>query len=325
MKKIVILGIGASMFFLGSCVESSQKYKSLQVRLDSLSTVHIMQNSEMESMLADLNDISAGMQSLRDAERLLTMETINENKANSKSKQQLNQLKKDVQAITEAIASYKEQISKLEGKNKSQSAEFKRLIAGLNAELDQRTQKLNEITKQLAEKNQQLAVKTEEVANLTENVEALDKANKSQQMTINEQDMAIHQGHYLIGNRKELKEAEVISRQGIFCPPIVSSQAQKADFTDLDIREMKVIPLNSKKAKLLSVHPADSYTLETGEDGNMTLKINDENNFWKQTKYLVVMIFKSVSDEKIAFNLSILLYFSVLTLLTEMFISCAIC
>ena len=283
MKKIVILGIGASMFFLGSCVESSQKYKSLQARLDSLSTVHIMQNSEMESMLADLNDISAGMQSLRDAERLLTLETINENKANSKSKQQLNQLKKDVQAITEAIASYKEQISKLEGKNKSQSAEFKRLIAGLNAELDQRTQKLNEITKQLAEKNQQLAVKTE-------NVEALDKANKSQQMTINEQDMAIHQGHYLIGNRKELKEAEVISRQGIFCPPIVSSQAQKANFTDLDIREMKVIPLNSKKAKLLSVHPADSYTLETGEDGNMTLKINDENNFWKQTKYLVVMI-----------------------------------
>ena len=57
------------------------------------------------------------------------------------------------------------------------------MIAGLNAELDQRTQKLNEITKQLAEKNQQLAVKTEEVANLTENVEALDKANKSQQMT----------------------------------------------------------------------------------------------------------------------------------------------
>ena len=157
------------MFFLGSCVESSQKYKSLQSRLDTLSTVHIMQNSEMESMLADLNDISAGMQSLRDAERLLTLETINENKDNSKSKQQLNQLKKDVQAITEAIASYKEQISKLEGKNKSQSAEFKRLIAGLNAELDQRTQKLNEITKQLAEKNQQLAVKTEEVANLTEN------------------------------------------------------------------------------------------------------------------------------------------------------------
>ena len=67
--------------------------------------------------------------------------------------------KKTYRLLPKAIASYKEQISKLEGKeNKSQSAEFKRLIAGLNAELDQRTQKLNEITKQLAEKNQQLAV-----------------------------------------------------------------------------------------------------------------------------------------------------------------------
>ncbi len=290
MKKLIILGIGASLFFLNGCVEKSQKYKSLQARLDSLSAVQVAQNAEMESMLADLNDISAGMQSLRDAEHLLTLEAANENKANNKSKQQLNQLKKDVKAITEAIASYKEQISKLESKNKTQSAEFKRLIASLNAELDLRAQKIDEITKQLGEKNQLLAAKTEEVAHLTENVEALDKTNKSQQMTINEQDMTIHQGHYLIGSRKELRDSEVISRQGIFCPPIVSSQAQKANFIDVDIRETKEIPLNNKKAKLLSVHPAESYTLETGEDGNMILKISDENSFWKQTKYLVVMV-----------------------------------
>ena len=290
MKKLIILGIGAYLFFLNGCVEKSQKYKSLQARLDSLSAVQVAQNAEMESMLADLNDISAGMQSLRDAEHLLTLEAANENKANNKSKQQLNQLKKDVKAITEAIASYKEQISKLESKNKTQSAEFKRLIASLNAELDLRAQKIDEITKQLGEKNQLLAAKTEEVAHLTENVEALDKTNKSQQMTINEQDMTIHQGHYLIGSRKELRDSEVISRQGIFCPPIVSSQAQKANFIDVDIRETKEIPLNNKKAKLLSVHPAESYTLETGEDGNMILKISDENSFWKQTKYLVVMV-----------------------------------
>lgn len=290
MKKLIILGIGASLFFLNGCVEKSQKYKSLQARLDSLSAVQVSQNAEMESMLADLNEISAGMQSLRDAEHLLTLEAANENKANNKSKQQLNQLKKDVTAITEAIASYKEQISQLESKNKTQSAEFKKLIASLNAELDLRAQKIDEITKQLGEKNQLLAAKTEEVANLTENVEALDKTNKSQQMTINEQDMTIHQGHYLVGTRKELRDSEVISRQGIFCPPIVSSQAQKANFIDVDIREMKEIPLNNKKAKLLSVHPAESYTLEAGEDGNMILKISDENSFWKQTKYLVVMV-----------------------------------
>lgn len=290
MKKFIVLGIGASMFFLGSCVESSQKYKDLQARLDSLNVVYTAQNAEMESMFADLNDISAGMQSIRDAEHLLTLQAEKENKAGSKSKQQMAQLKSDIQALTEAIASYKSQISKLEGKNKSQSAEFKRLIANLNAELEDRSQKLDELTRQLTEKNQLLADKTKEAEELAQNVDALDKETKTQRVTITEQDQAIHHANYLLGSRKELKEAGVISRQGIFCPPIVSSQAQNADFISIDVRETKSIPLNVKKAKVLSVHPADSYTLEAGEDGNLILKINDENVFWKQTKYLVVML-----------------------------------
>lgn len=290
MRKFIVLGIGVALFLMSSCVENSRKYKDLQARLDSLSTVYTAQNTEMEEMFAELNDISAGMQSLRDAEHLLTLEAEKEGKASTKSKQQLARLKNDVVAITEAIEGYKAQIAKLEKRNKAQSAEFKRLITSLNQELDLRAEKINEITTQLAEKNQQLAVKTQEVENLTQNVEALDKANKNQQMTINEQDAAIHQGHYLLGSRKELKEAGVISRQGIFCPPIVSSQAQQADFATLDIREMKNIPLNTKKAKVLSVHPKEAYTLEAGEDGNLVLKINDESNFWKQTRYLVVMI-----------------------------------
>ena len=54
MKKIVILGIGASMFFLGSCVESSQKYKSLQARLDSLSTVHTVSYTHLRENGSEL-------------------------------------------------------------------------------------------------------------------------------------------------------------------------------------------------------------------------------------------------------------------------------
>lgn len=290
MKKFIVFGIVASMFLMCSCVESSQKYKNLQARVDSLSAITTAQNQEMESMFSDINDITAGMQSLRDAEHLLTLEAEKENKTGSKSKQQLARLKSDVQAITEAIAGYKSQIAKLESKNKNQSAEFKRMIANLNAELDLRSEKIVEITNQLAATNKELAIKVEEVKHLTQNVDSLDRESKSQKMTITEQDQTLHLANYLIGSRKSLKEAGVISRQGIFCPPIVSSQVENADFVQVDVREIKSIPLNNKKAKVLSVHSSDSYSLETDEEGSLVLKISDENAFWKQTKYLVVMV-----------------------------------
>lgn len=289
MKKFIVLGLGISLFLMSSCVENSQKYKALLMRADSLNAIAMQQNQEMEQLLADVNNLTAGMQSLREAEHLLTLETEKENKG-SKSKQQIARLKNDIQAISEAIAGYKTQIAKLEGKSKSQSAEFKRMIANLNAELELRSEKINEITGQLAATNKELAVKVEEVKILTQNVDSLDKESKTQQITIAEQDQAIHMANYLIGTRKELKDAAVISRQGIFCPPIVSSQVQNADFISIDIREVKNIPLNNKKAKVLSAHPVDSYALEADEEGNLVLKINDENVFWKQTKYLVVMV-----------------------------------
>ena len=249
-----------------------------------------VQTGEMEKMFADINDISVGMQSLREAEQLLLLEAEKEGKMSTRSKKQLEQLKNDIQAIKEAIAGYRLQINQLEKKNRVQSVEFNRMITNLKAELEVRDEKIEEITAQLATKNKELAAKVAEVKNLTENVAALDKTSKEQRMTIAEQDQTIHKAYYLIGSRKALKEANVISRQGILCPPIVSSQAQKADFIQFDIREMVSIPLNAKKVKVLSVHPTESYTLEKDGEGNLVLKINDVERFWKQTRYLVVMV-----------------------------------
>ena len=289
MKKI-FLSIGIfSLLFLGSCVESSQKYKTLVAKYDSLNTVNTNQNAEMENILSGLNEITAGMQSIRDAEHLLALESAKDQKTNT-TKEQITKLKDDINALSGAISTYKDQIAKLEKQNKSQSAQFKKLIAGLNEELDQSKTKVQEMTRLLAEKEKELGIKNQQIAELNQNVSNLQEESTSQKETISKQDADIHTGHYLIGSRKNLKAANVISRQGIFCPPIVSTQAQNARFENIDIRETKSIALNSKKAKILSAHPAKSYTLEADENGMQKLNINDENAFWKQTKYLVVMI-----------------------------------
>lgn len=278
------------LLLMGACVESSSKYKNLQARADSLAQVAATQTREMETVLAGINDISSGIESLRDAEQILTLEAATESRGKAKSRQELQRLQLDVQAMTEAIANYRAQIDELQGKNKTQSAQFQRMIANLKAELAQREERLAELTDQLAATNKELAVKVAEVKELAQDVDSLDRESKAQQMTIAEQDRTLHQGNYLIGTRKELKDAGVISRQGIFCPPIVSLQVENAGFTPLDVRETQSIALGSKKAKVLSSHPAEAYALEEGEDGNLVLKIKDADNFWRQTRYLVLMV-----------------------------------
>ena len=76
-------------------------------------------------------------------------------------------------ALSDAIAGYKEKIAKLEGTNKRQSAEFKKLIAGLNEELAIRDQKINEINQILAAKEKELGIKTQQIAELNQNVRNL--------------------------------------------------------------------------------------------------------------------------------------------------------
>ena len=281
-------GIVSTLCF-SSCIENSQKYKTLLARHDSLNTLARNQHAEMESLYAGLNEITAGMQSLREAEQLLALEAANEQKGND-AKAQIFSLKKDIQNISNAIHTYKEQVNKLEKQNKRQSAEFKKLIAGLNEELEKRNEKIKEISQLLTAKEKELGLKTQQIAALHQDVKNLQAESTEQKMTLMRQDKALHTGYYLLGSRKALKEANVISRQGIFCPPIVSSQAQKAHFVNIDVRETKSFPLNTKKAKILSTHPEDSYSIESLDNGMQTLKINDENAFWKQTKYLVVMI-----------------------------------
>ncbi|MDR2129680.1 MAG: hypothetical protein LBP56_00700 [Odoribacteraceae bacterium] len=286
MKKLVLVISVFSFLFLSGCVERSAKYKALQARLDSVQIASNTQVGEIESLLNGLNEISAGMQALREAEQLLVLESSPDQQGNAQGK--IAALKSDLHTLTGAIASYKEQIAKLEASGKRQSAEFRRLIANLKAEVAQKETRINELSAQLAEKERELGLKNAEISNLNKSVADLQQESASQKSTIFAQDKSIHLGHYLLGSKKSLKEKNVVVRKGLFSPLSVSSQVPEAQFTDVDIREVKSIPLNSKKAKVLSLHPTGSYTVTAGADKQLTLTITDVEKFWKQTKYLVV-------------------------------------
>ena len=109
------------------------------------------------------------------------------------------------QALSDAIAGYKEKIAKLEGTNKRQSAEFKKLIAGLNEELAIRDQKINEINQILAAKEKELGIKTQQIAELNQNVSNLQEESTSQKETISKSRQITQHDPLLVRFQKEFK------------------------------------------------------------------------------------------------------------------------
>ena len=61
-------------------------------------------------------------------------------------------------------------------------------------------------------------------------------------------------------------------------------------FTQIDIRTDKEIKLYSKRAELLTTHPAGSYELVKDAKGQLTLKITNPSQFWSVSRYLVIQV-----------------------------------
>ena len=71
---------------------------------------------------------------------------------------------------------------------------------------------------------------------------------------------------------------------------MLQSNFNKNYFTKIDIRVDKEIKLYSKDAKMLTAHPASSYTLTQDNNKQYVLRITNPQVFWSTSKYLVVLV-----------------------------------
>lgn len=289
MKKVVFATcICAAM--LASCGQNSADYKKLKAENDSLRIENTKSQAEMDEMLATLNEVETDIQSIRDAENYLNMQQ----QSGDLAKSNREQIKDNMQLISETLKKNKQQISELQDKMKRsgiQSAALKKTIDRLSSELDQKATMIVTLQEDLAKKNIRIQELDETVASLNEDVENLATTAKAQSEKISSQDKALNTAYYCFGTSKELKDQKILSGGGLFSKSkALQSGFNKDYFISIDIREVKEIPLFAGKAKLKSNNPEGSYEFVKDEDGNLTLKITDTKAFWSLGKYLVIEV-----------------------------------
>lgn len=289
MKKLVFMLLSAGVFV--SCnVKNSDEYKALQARTDSLELVNAKGNAELTEVMGIINEVEANFSQIKEAEKYLTIESKGKGEMNLDTK---NRVKENFQMINDILTKNKQDIAALTNRLKGASGDLgglRKTIERLNAELELRTTTITELQESLSVRDKQIAELTSNLQSLSGNVEQLSNKVDTQASTIKEQDKALNTAFYVFGTSKELKEAKIVSGGFLSSPKVLKESIDKSKFISIDIRDLQAIPVYAKKAKILSEHPKDSYSLDKDSNNQIVVNIKDYKKFWSLTQYLVIEV-----------------------------------
>lgn len=283
MKKLMTVVACAMMMF--SCAteqKNNAEAEQAQARIDSLQRIVDQKDNEVNDMMATLNEIQEGFRIINAAEGKVTL--IKDGEATNKAEQ----IRQSIRNISAAMQHNRELISKLQQQVRQSSVrgeQLKATIESLVAQLADKDTQLRQLQAELQQKDIHIAELDQTVSNLSNDVTQLKEESSNKSETISAQDKQINTAYYVFGTKKEL-EGQNIYHKG----KVLQSSFNKNYFTKIDIRIDKEIKLYSKSAKILTIHPASSYTLTQDANKQYVLRITNPQQFWSASKYLVVLV-----------------------------------
>lgn len=279
--------LATGLLFSCKDVKESKEYKDLQAQRDSLLMASSASDAQTKEMMDVISEVEANFAKIREAEKYLSTESAQTGEMNQSTKQRVAE---NFQMINEVLMKNRAQIDQLNKKLASSSSKNTTQIAALKTTIDNLTKQLEASATRLTELQGELAKRDEKIAALSNDVSSLQQETKSQSETIQTQDKSLHTAYYVFGTSSELKEQKILSGGFLQSTKVMKDTFNKDYFLKIDIREVTQIPLYAKKAKVWSTHPAGTYQLDKGSDGNLIFRVTDTQRFWSLTKFLVIEV-----------------------------------
>lgn len=282
MKKLFFMVCCAALLMTGCKDGKNAPGQASVQQTDSLNDVIAQKDSEINEMMGTLNDIEEGFRLINEAENRVAL--LKNGEGTSKKQN----LKENIQFIAERMKQNRELIAKLQKQLESSTlkgGQLKKTIDNLTAQLEEKDKQLLALREELDKKDIHISELDETIGNLNTNVSNLSADNQQKAETINAQDKQLNTAWYVFGTKKELKGQHILEGG-----KVINGNFNKNYFTKVDIRNTTEIKLYSKSAKLLTAHPASSYSLTHDASKQYVLRITNPQIFWSTSKYLVVLV-----------------------------------
>ena len=241
-------------------------------------------DSLINETLKTFDTIEKELNLIKEKEHIITINSSN----NDFSQDKKNKILNDIAYIGTLLENNKRKIAKLNDQLKKFGVELQGLkdkIAQLETDLQQRQIDIIDLKNILEKKEVEIS-------------ELNNKVNEQQLIIVNEgeiianQTFELNKAFVVYGTKKELLNKGIINKSGGFLGLGRKENLTFSNslFKQVDLTQLKSIPVNSKNAKLVTDHPVDSY--EFKYDGKMisSIEINNPSEFWKASKYVVIQI-----------------------------------
>ena len=284
-------------FFLSlitiSCVSNSETVSEESRRIDSLQSVLSSKDQAINSLeFQKLNDDSIVnlyalyIQKIKDnINEINKQELIIKNNKNNP-----DFIEKDT---TDIIKSIKILSKKLQ-ENESMILALNNAVKLEKDKNSQFVSKVTDLREEIAQSNREVYYLKEELNSMNASFEAIFKKYNLQNKKISDLNQKLNEVAYVIGSKSELLDNGVLTKSGgligIGKTRKLNSDLNTDYFTYVSKYKFQNIPLGYKTVRLMTAHPTSSYRLSTSNEIIDSLIIINQDDFWRNSKFLVVEV-----------------------------------
>jgi uncharacterized coiled-coil protein SlyX len=283
----IILVVTGIIFYSLYHHEHKLMLSQMETQKDSLTGKITARDSVIVEWVTTFSEIERNIAMIKEKEHIISMNSSN----NELSKDKRQQVLDDIQYINSLLEQNKQKIASLTAQLKKSGGTIKALenkIIELEASVKQSESEISDLKSTLVAKNFEIDQLNTQNADLQYAVVQKDEK-------ITKQTYEINKAFYACGTYKQLKAKGLLTKKGGFIglgkTKSLQGSFSDSSFVEVDISKTKFIAVNSKKARLISEHPVNSYQFVHDKDNKIeSLEIKDPALFWKISKYAVVEI-----------------------------------
>lgn len=244
--------------------------------------------ADQDSLLALMNDIQDNLTQLRSLQHIASQPLPPGTEVTDRRmmlRRQINDIQAELEARRQRLAALEERLASSSRDN----ATLRRSIETLHAQIDQQQSTINALEQSLRDANTRITALQGDIDSLQSTVAVITAQNEETQRDNDELAQRLNDCYFTMGTKDELRAHNIITGGGFLRrTQVLQGDFDTQWFTTADRRTLTSINTASRRAKVLTPQPADTYMIQTAADGTKTVTITNPQRFWETSPYLVI-------------------------------------